>query len=163
MVFSCALGSANILACGAAGTDDREWASTAQSTPITSITAATPAAVQVIRRDRRRRKVTSASNDDSKSGVSDNSPEASPPPIAAAWSQSSRDNKAHMLLSSATASRHKEHPAMCASNSRRSACDSDPRMYAASHIAYAWPYGSASNGIAGRRPEVIVSALFHAV
>ena len=64
--------------------------------------------------------------------------------IAATSSRSSCESRACMPLRSATASRHAEQLAMCASNSRRSAADSMPTTYAASHMSYQNTYQNTS-------------------
>src|SRR6516165_2871655 len=130
--------STDELACGGSWEGMAGLDRHATNTPTTNTAAAAAATAHVSTRERRRCQATLFNRDVRSSGRSGGGALAACP-SSSIWATSSlprRDSSAGMPLISATASRHGLHVPICASNSRRSAGDSEPSTYAASHIMY---------------------------
>src|SRR4051794_32970556 len=134
-VRSCAIGCTDSFTCDDPGAEIGACAAMPTCTPIASAAVAAAPAVQVTRPDLRRRQFTLPSSDGSSTWGSIG-PAPSRPAIVTKSSRSSCDSRAGMPLSSPMALRHDAQSAICCSNSRHSARDSDPSTYAASHISY---------------------------
>ena len=127
---------------------------TAITRPTASSAAATPTAAAVNHRDRRRRQRTLSSTCSRTSGRSGGGSGCVACPATRRRRRRASPAVQACRQMSATAARHRSQVSRCASYSRRSALDSEPSTYAASHVAYRSP----SNGSRLRGPPNCVIA-----